>query len=115
MTHYEHNLVKLRRAIMWRVWYSYLVSLVASPIAAQGLVLGASAVALWQLTSLTSIARNFLQVPVGGVPKYVQNTVLNALESGEFLTLLAAGLFLGVSVSLALRLRPFVFTPLVRM
>lgn len=96
---------------MWRIWYSYLISLVADPVAAQGFVLGASAVALWQLTSLTSIATNFLQIPVGGVPKYVQNTVLNALESGEFLTLLSAGLFVGAVVSLLLRLRPLMFAP----
>ena len=102
---------RLRRAIMRRVWYSYVLSVLIHPLTLHGFVLGASAVALKELVYVRSVIHNFMQIPVGKVPTYVQNVLFDLLQNGEFLTLLAFLLFSAASAHLAFRLRFFLRAP----
>ncbi|MFM2339592.1 MAG: hypothetical protein RLZZ360_228 [Candidatus Parcubacteria bacterium] len=68
----------LRRAVMRRVWYVFMVSLILRPALVLGFVFGASAIAFWRLVSITSIVENFLQVQVGHLPTYVGTALMQA-------------------------------------
>lgn len=69
---------RLRRAVMRRVWYVFALSIVLRPAIVLGAIFGASAIAFWKLVSITSIARNFLQVEVGHLPTYVSEALIKA-------------------------------------
>jgi FtsH-binding integral membrane protein len=84
----------LRRAIMRRIWYSYLLSVTLSFAALRGFVLGVSAMLFVTLVSLPSIISNILAVPLGVLPDYVWTTITSAFSNGEFLTLLTFGLII---------------------
>ena len=80
----------LRRAIMRRVWYTYMVSLTLRQSTLWGLAFGASVIGFWKLVSITSIIKNFLNVPVGHVPQYA----LQSLMQAETVALLAFGVII---------------------
>ena len=82
----------LQQKVMRRVWYSYLLSLVVSRETLRGFVIGASAMALVELVSVSSIFHNLLAVRLGDVPIYVWQVFAHAFSQGEFLTLAAVGL-----------------------
>lgn len=89
----------LRARIMRRVWYAYVLSVVIRPAAGLGVLLGASAVALWQLVSLSSIIHNFLAVPVGQVPQFLSAAVAGA----EFAVVASCAVMVCVSIVILLR------------
>lgn len=75
----------LQRAIMRRVYYSYVLSLVSKAVFWQGLFLGMAFVLLADWLHVASIVNNFLSVPVGQVHHYVLNSFLYALQGEEFI------------------------------
>jgi len=73
---------------MRRVYYAYALSIAGHSMLWRGVFLGAAAVLLAQWLHVASIFNNILAVPVGTVPRYVSNAVLNAATHGELLMLL---------------------------
>jgi len=92
MKHIETNLRIIRRRIMVRVWYSYILSLLSNPFALVGIVFGASVTLLMQLVSVVSILQNLLNVRLGLVPQYFWQTVVETVRNGELLKILAVTL-----------------------
>ncbi len=77
----QHQFTKtrhLRQAVMRRVWYVFVLSIVVRPAIVLGFVFGASAIAFWRLVSITSIVENFLKVEVGALPSYVGTALWQA-------------------------------------
>lgn len=87
MKHIESNLKNIKRRIMLRVWYSYMLSLIVSPVTLVGMVLGISGTLFVQLVSLPNIFINLLNVRLGAVPEYIWQTLVNSAANGEFLKL----------------------------
>ncbi len=96
----------LRRAIMRRVWYTYMLSLALSHSTLWGLAFGASVIGFWKLVSITSIIQNFLNVPVGNVPMYI----LNSLMQAEMIALIAFGIIVFTILSVGIKISLPVFT-----
>ncbi len=96
----------LRRAIMRRVLYTYTLSLMVRQSTVWGLAFGASVIGFWKLVSITSIVQNFLSVPVGNVPMYI----LNSLMQAEMIALLAFGIIVFTVLSLGVKFTLPVFT-----
>ncbi len=69
---------KLRQAVMRRVWYVFVLSIVLRPALIFGFVFGASAIAFWRLASITSIIQNLLTVEVGDLPWYAADAFMQA-------------------------------------
>ena len=89
------NAKQMNTQIMRRVYYSYIISIAVHPLLWRGMFLGAAAVLLARWLHVASIIDNFLAIPVGNIPQYVTNAVLNAATHGEIimlLTLIAAGI-----------------------
>ncbi len=82
----------LQQKIMRRVWYSYLLTMVISRETLRGFVIGASAMSLVELVSVTSILHNLLAVRLGDVPVYIWQVFAQAFSQGEFLTLTVVGI-----------------------
>ncbi len=87
MKHINSNLKTIRRRIMLRVWYSYLISLVNNPIAVAGMVFGASGTLFVQIVSVPNILLNLLEVRLGAVPQYMWQVLVKTVVNGEFLKL----------------------------
>ncbi len=83
----------LRRRIMRRVWYAYMLSTLLRPALVMGFVFGVSIIAFWRLVSITSIAENLLNVQLGALPRYIAG----ALAQADTLALLA---FIGLTAGL---------------
>ena len=96
---YTTNALRLRRAIMRRVWYAYGLSIIASKAMLQGLLFGASVIGFWKLVSVSSIINNVLQVQVGQLPLYVFNSLLQA----HVLALIAFGIIVFTTLSFGLK------------
>jgi hypothetical protein len=94
-----YNPQKLRNAIMRRIWYTYLVSLLVRSSTVWGMAFGASVIGFWKLVSITSIVQNFLNVPVGQAPKYVLESMMQA----EFLALFAFGIIVFTLLSVGVK------------
>ena len=95
---------QMQKNIMRRVYYTYALSIAAHSMLWRGVFLGAAGVLLAQWLHVSSILHNFLSVPVGTVPRFVADSMLNAAVHGEVLmliTLLAAGI---VGLSCAYRI-----------
>ena len=90
----------LRRAIMRRVWYTYVLSLMVRHSTVWGLAFGASVIGFWKLVSITSIIQNFLTVPVGHVPMYILNSLLHA----ETIALVAFGIIVFTILSVGFKI-----------
>ena len=82
------NATQLQKNIMRRVYYAYALSIAGHSMLWRGVFLGAAAVLLAQWLHVASIYNNFLSVPVGSVPQYIANAMLNAATQGEVLMLL---------------------------
>ncbi len=95
----HYNPQKIRNAIMRRVWYTYMLSLILRPSTVWGLAFGASVIGFWKLVSITSIVQNLLNVPLGQAPTYVLNSMMQA----EFLALVAFGIIVFTVLSVGLR------------
>jgi len=85
MQHIEYNLRQIKRRIMVRVWYSFILSLFENRFAWVGLIFGASATLFTQLVSVPNILRNLLEVKLGLLPQYIWQVVTNAVASGGLL------------------------------
>ncbi len=94
------------RAIMRRVYYSYILSILVSVSTGQGLLLGVSAVLFVQLVSVENIIRNLLAVELGLVPQYIWQAIWQAILGGEFLTLSTLGVLVFFILSFSWRLPP---------
>ncbi|MBY0538537.1 hypothetical protein K2P47_04045 [Patescibacteria group bacterium] len=101
-----YNSQKMRNAIMRRVWYTYVLSVAIRPSTAWGIAFGASVIGFWRLVSITSIVQNFLNVPIGQVPTYVLQSMMQA----EFLALIAFGIIVFTLLSVGLKVTLPVFT-----
>ncbi len=95
-----HHHAKIRRNIMRRVWYTYLLSVFLRPSSVLGFLFGASVIGLWKLVSLTSIATNVLNVRVGELPNYIMGSLLQA----EILALLAFGIIVFTLLTVGIKL-----------
>lgn len=93
MQHIEHNLISLRRRIMRRVWYRYVLSLVLSRAALTGIFFGFSTTLFFKLVSVPNIIMNLLNVQLGALPQYVWQVLVNTFINGEFLKLVTLALF----------------------
>ena len=91
--------LRLRRAIMRRIWYAYGISVVLSRAALQGFLFGASMIGFWKLVSVTSIINNVLATKLGELPLYV----LHALIQAHVLALLAFGIMVFTMLSFGIR------------
>jgi hypothetical protein len=100
-----HNHAKIRRNIMRRVWYTYLLSVFVRPATALGFLFGASVIGLWKLVSLTSIATNVLNVRVGELPQYI----VASLMQTEMLVLFAFGSIVFTLLTVGIKLPRFAF------
>jgi hypothetical protein len=80
-----------KRAIMRRVWYSYVVGLFLSRYMVRGFVLGVSGALFVLSVSVPHIILNLLSVQVKAVPQYVWDTLMAAVQNGEFLKLVTLG------------------------
>ncbi|HMO78305.1 MAG TPA: hypothetical protein PKA42_01375 [Candidatus Paceibacterota bacterium] len=94
MQHIEYNLRAIKRRIMVRVWYSYILSLFENRFAWVGILFGASVTLFTQLVSLADIFRNLLEVKLGLVPQYIWNVLVNAVSTGELLKVVSLLLIL---------------------
>lgn len=94
----------MQKQIMRRVYYSYMVSVVAHPMMWRGVFLGAATVALAEWLHVASIINNFLTVPVGAAPQYMYGSVVNAVTNGEMLTVLTLALSAVIALSTLHRL-----------
>jgi hypothetical protein len=110
MKHIEHNLRSIKRRIMVRVWYSYILSLVERMPFAHGLVLGGVVALFGRLTHVAALTDNLLRVPVSAVPSYVWQTITSALKGGEVATVLVTLLLITLSVGAGVRLRTILTT-----
>ncbi|OGG65577.1 hypothetical protein A2Z56_01560 [Candidatus Kaiserbacteria bacterium RIFCSPHIGHO2_12_45_16] len=88
MKHIEHNLRSIKRRIMMRVWYSYVLSLLTRGGFFYGFALGGAVALFGRLTHVAAITHNLLEIPLGGIPNYVWTTITGALAGGEILTVL---------------------------
>ena len=93
------NPIKLRRAIMRRVWYAYGLSIMLRPAAIQGFLFGASMIGFWKLVSVMSIINNFLSIQVGELPRYI----LQALVQAHVLALIAFGVMVFTVLSVGIK------------
>jgi hypothetical protein len=84
----------LKKHIMRRVWYSYMLSILLSFATLLGVVFGASTLLFVKLVSITDIFNNLLQVQLGAIPTYVWQVFSQAVSQGEFLTLISLGLII---------------------
>lgn len=84
----------LKKHIMRRVWYSYILSILLSFATLFGVVFGASTLLFVKLVSITDIFNNLLQVQLGAIPTYVWQVFSQAVSQGEFLTLISLGLII---------------------
>ncbi len=98
-----HNHTQLRRTIMRRVWYTFLVSVFVRPATVQGFLFGASIIAFWKLVSVTSIANNFLSVRVGELPGYAWS----AFSHAETITILVFGIIVFTVLSVGIQIPRF--------
>jgi len=89
---------------MRRVYYTYALSIAGHSMLWRGIFLGAAAVLLARWLHVASIFNNFLSVPVGTVPQYIANIMLNAATDGEALMLLTLTAACLVGLSCAYRL-----------
>lgn len=89
----------MQSTIMRRVYYSYAISIVSMSIFWQGAFLSVAAFLLAKWLFVASIVRNFLAVPVGGVPHYVWGAFVKAATEGELLMALIFVLAGGVALS----------------
>ena len=89
MQHIEHNLRQIKRRIMVRVWYSFILSLFENRFAWVGILFGASATLFIQLVSLSNILKNLLEVKLGSVPQYIWQVLVNTVASGELLKVIS--------------------------
>ena len=105
MQHINHNLARVRRRILRRVWYSYFLSTFVRGGFAYGLVLGGVVAAFGRLTHVAAISHNLLEVPVASVPSYVWQSVTTALAGGEVLTVLVTLSMVTMSVGALSKLR----------
>ena len=96
----------LRRAIMRRVWYTYVFSLIIRQSTVWGVAFGASLIGFWKLVSITSIIQNFLTVPVGQVPMHILNSLMHA----ETIALIAFGIIVFTVLSVGLKISLPIFT-----
>ena len=101
-----YNSQKMRNAIMRRVWYAYVLSVAIRPSTAWGIAFGASVIGFWKLVSITSIVQNFLNVPIGQVPSYILQSMMQA----EFLALMAFGIIVFTVLSVGVKVTIPVFT-----
>ena len=101
----QNNLRAIKRRIMLRVWYTYIISLVVSPVALAGLVFGASISLFFKLFSVTSIVHNLMEVRLGSVPDYLWQTLVSIVTRGEFLKLVSLILIVSSLVYLRRLLR----------
>ena len=108
MNTYNQNkaTLALRRAIMRRIWYTYTLSLMLRQSSVWGLAFGASVIGFWKLVSITSIIQNFLNIPVGHVPMYIVNSLLQA----EMIALIAFGVIVFTILSVGIKISLPVFT-----
>lgn len=70
--------LRLRRAIMRRVWYTFVLSIILRPALLLGAVFGGSAIAFWKLVSITSIIENTLRIELGHLPTFVSTALWQA-------------------------------------
>jgi uncharacterized membrane protein YecN with MAPEG domain len=97
---------KLRNAIMRRIWYTYALSVTLRQSTVWGIAFGASVIGFWKLVSITSIVSNFLNVPIGQVPTYVLQSMMQA----ETLALLAFGIIVFTVLSVGFKITLPVFS-----
>ncbi|MCA9361280.1 hypothetical protein KC845_01840 [Candidatus Kaiserbacteria bacterium] len=92
---------KVRKTIMRRVYYAYLLRMIGQPLSIQVCLLSLSLLWLTQLISIPAIMHNLLVIPVGRVPGYVWE----ALTGTEFIVLLVLGVIMMTALSLRVTLR----------
>jgi hypothetical protein len=97
----------LRRRIMRRVWYAYMLSTLLRPALVMGFVFGVSIIAFWRLVSITSIVTNLLNVKLGALPTYVFGALIQAdtLALIAFIGLTVGALFMVVKLGATLRMQ----------
>ena len=100
------NTKKLHRAIMRRVYYTYALSIALRQSTLLGIAFGASVIGFWKLVSVTSIIQNFLNVPVGHVPQYA----LQSLMQAQTVALLAFGVIVFTILSVGIKVTVPVFS-----
>lgn len=88
MKHINQNLRVLKRRIMLRVWYSYLISLLISRFTFAGVVLSVSALLSIKVFSLTNLILNLLDVKLGSLPNYIWEVFVSTLMRGELIKVL---------------------------
>ncbi len=89
------NTKAMQKNVMKRVYYVYVIGFLSQVIFWQGLFLGASALLLGRWLHVSSVIDNFLSVPVGRTPRYVLDSLHNAITHGEIMTaiiLISAGI-----------------------
>lgn len=91
----------IQKNIMRRVYYSYAVSLGASPALWQGVILGACVALFGRLTHVASIWNNLSHTAVAQMPTFIVEAFINALKSGEVTTALVVVLMVGLGTSFA--------------
>jgi hypothetical protein len=105
MQHINHNLARIRRRILLRVWYSYIISIVSSVVFGYGLILGGVVAAFGRLTHVAALAHNLLSAPLASLPTYVWQTLTQSLVGGEVLTFLVTLSMVTMIIGALLRLK----------
>jgi len=88
----------IQRNIMRRVYYSYGLRLMSNQMFLQGFVLGACIALFGRLTHVSSIVSNVMSVSIGSAPHYIANAFVQALVSGEMLTVLVVLFMTGLTL-----------------
>lgn len=96
----------IRKNVMRRVYYSYALGFVTSPMLWQGFLLGACIALFGRLTHVASILHNFAATRIENAPQFVWGSFVHAYTSGEVLTVLVALFMIGLSLSFVARVLP---------
>lgn len=76
----------MQSIIMRRVYYSYGLSIISHSMFWQGVFLPVAGFFLAKWLHVASIVHNLLSVPVGGAPRFVWNSFVEAATHGELVT-----------------------------
>lgn len=101
----------LHKNIMRRIYYSYTLSIFEHSMFRQGILLGACIAAFGRLTHVASIFHNLSLVPLGSVPRFIENSFIYALSQGEFMTVLAVIGMAGFTLSFMWKTAPLLISP----
>lgn len=89
------NIKQLRRRIMYRIYYAYAISVVASPMTLRGMAFSVALAIFARQVHVASVFNNALATDLGQLPSFIWH----AFARGEVLTIFAVGVLVFIALS----------------